>query len=304
MPVKALKRKPAAAAAGEDPPCKASKMQSGGQCACPATAALVDALRDKEWKAALAHEFEKPYFKEIALFVQAERAKHTVHPPADQVFSALNIMPLSDVKVVILGQDPYHEPGQAHGMCFSVLPGVAPPPSLKNMYKELVADIPGFEAPTHGYLLPWAQQGVLLLNATLTVREGHKEANSHSKCGWQKFTDEIIRLVNARAKGAVFLLWGGFAQKKGKIVDTSRHRVIECAHPSPLSVTKWRGCKTFSRCNAELKKLGHSEVDWKLNSSSSERGASQSTLEKSVSSEHGAHQSTLGTWFKRSPSQL
>lgn len=225
---------------------------------------LLKGLSDPGWKEALAEEFEKPYFAEIATFVQCERAAGTVHPPADKAFSAFNETPLDKVRVVILGQDPYHEPGQAHGMCFSVLPGVKPPPSLKNMYKELATDIPGFKAPDHGYLLPWAQQGVLLLNATLTVREGHKEANSHSKCGWQKFTDEVIKVVNEKTEGVVFLLWGGFAQKKGKIVDQSRHRVLETGHPSPLSIKKWRGCKVFSKCNAELKKLGKGEIDWKL----------------------------------------
>lgn len=222
---------------------------------------LIESLTEPGWKEALSEEFGKPYFAEIAAFVQSERAEHTVHPPVDKVFSAFNETPLDKVRVVIIGQDPYHEPGQAHGMCFSVLPGVKPPPSLKNMYKELETDIPGFSAPDHGYLLPWAKQGVLLLNATLTVREGHKEANSHSKCGWQKFTDEVIKVVNEKTEGVVFLLWGGFAQKKGKIVDKSRHSVLETGHPSPLSVKKWMGCKVFSKCNAELKKLGKGEVD-------------------------------------------
>lgn len=225
---------------------------------------LTNSLTDPGWREALNSQFAEPYFVDIARFVAEERGKHTVHPPADLVFSAFNVTPLDKVKVVILGQDPYHEPNQAHGMCFSVLPGVTPPPSLKNMYKELEQDISGFKIPDHGHLVNWAEQGVLLLNATLTVREGHKEANSHSKCGWQKFTDEVIRTLNDRADSVVFLLWGGFAQKKGKIVDTSRHRVIECAHPSPLSVKKWRGCQTFSKCNAMLRELGRTEIDWSL----------------------------------------
>lgn len=230
----------------------------------PAVAKLADELTDSGWKKALQEEFAKPYFSDIAAFLASERSKFNVHPPPDKVFEAFNVTPFAKVKVVLLGQDPYHEPGQAHGLCFSVLPGVKPPPSLVNMYKELESDIPGFKAPSHGHLLAWAKQGVLMLNATLTVREGHKEANSHSKCGWQKFTDEAIRALNAKDKGVVFLLWGGFAQKKGKLVDSSKHKVIESAHPSPLSVTKWRGCKTFSKCNAMLKKLGHTEIDWCL----------------------------------------
>jgi len=229
-----------------------------------AVQSLVSGLQDTEWKEALQSQFEQGYFADIAAFIAKERMGHPVHPPADLVFSALNETPLSSVKVVILGQDPYHEPGQAHGMCFSVMPGVKTPPSLKNMYKELVIDIPGFKTPSHGYLLPWAKQGVLLLNASLTVREGHDQANSHSKCGWQKFTDEVIKVLNACCENIVFLLWGGFAQKKGKIIDASRHKVIESAHPSPLSWKKWQGCRTFSKCNAELAALGRPEIDWTL----------------------------------------
>lgn len=229
-----------------------------------AVASLTAALKDAAWKKALEEEFSKPYFEKIAQFVAEERKKGAVHPPADKVFEALNVTPLDKVKVVILGQDPYHEPGQAHGLSFSVLPGVKPPPSLKNMYKELATDIPGFITPDHGHLLEWAKQGVLLLNATLTVREGHTEANSHAKCGWQQFTDELIKVINSHCENVVFLLWGGFAQKKGKIVDTSRHKVLECAHPSPLSFKKWQGCKAFSKCNEALRALGHTEVKWQL----------------------------------------
>mmetsp|Transcript_63001 Transcript_63001/g.136791 ORF Transcript_63001/g.136791 Transcript_63001/m.136791 type:complete len:335 (+) Transcript_63001:31-1035(+) len=229
-----------------------------------AVSQLLDTLHCNGWKEALAQEFDKEYFVKLAAFVAAERSRGVIHPPAEKVFEALNVTPLEEVKVVILGQDPYHEPGQAHGLCFSVLPGVRPPPSLKNVYKELEQDIPGFKAPDHGYLMPWAKQGVLLLNATLTVREGHKEANSHQKSGWQRFTDEVIRAINERSKGVVFLLWGGFAQKKGKIVDLEKHRVLASAHPSPLSVTKWRGCRTFSKCNEELRAFGKTEVDWTL----------------------------------------
>jgi len=269
-PKAASKRAAAEVASGEAKRRKADGEAPNLDAAPPAidtaetTSLLVQQLRDSEWAAALAPEFGKPYFGKIAEFVAAERAAHAVHPPLELTFAAFNETPLSGVRVVILGQDPYHEPGQAHGMCFSVLPGTPPPPSLKNMYKELETDIDGFKAPSHGYLVPWAKQGVLLLNATLTVREGHANANSHAKCGWQTFTDEVIRVLNARLEGVVFLLWGGFAQKKGKIVDTSRHRVIACAHPSPLSFRKWQGCKTFSRCNEELRKLGRAEIDWSL----------------------------------------
>lgn len=237
---------------------------SGGSATSGAIAALVDALQEPGWRAALAAEFEKPYFGEISRFVGAERKANAVHPAPENVFAAFNETPLDKVAVVILGQDPYHEPGQAHGCCFSVLPGVKPPPSLANMYKELKVDIPGFEVPDHGYLLSWARQGILLLNATLTVREGHTEANSHARCGWQKFTDEVINVLNAGPKRVVFLLWGGFAQKKGKLIDRARHEVIECAHPSPLSWKKWQGCKTFSRCNAKLREMGHEEINWLL----------------------------------------
>lgn len=269
MAPKGVKRKPAAAKNDDDasePPAKKAVNGTNGQAppAGVAVKALAEALKEPGWSAALEAEFEKPYFADIAQFVADERSHHPVHPAADKVFEALNVTPLDKVKVVILGQDPYHEPGQAHGLCFSVLPGVRPPPSLKNMYKELEADIPGFKAPCHGHLLAWARQGVLMLNATLTVRGGHTEANSHSKCGWQRFTDEVIKVLNVRAAGAVFLLWGGFAQKKGKIIDKSRHTVIESAHPSPLSAKKWHGCKTFSKCNAALSALGHREIDWML----------------------------------------
>eukprot|EP00756_Hemistasia_phaeocysticola_P036445 Hpha_TRINITY_DN16643_c0_g11::TRINITY_DN16643_c0_g11_i1::g.181901::m.181901/K03648/UNG, UDG; uracil-DNA glycosylase len=225
-------------------------------------AELIEGLRDPGWREALAGEFEKDYFKGVADFVAKRRKKGKVFPPAPDVFTALNETPPDKVRVVILGQDPYHDVGQAHGLCFSVRPGVKPPPSLKNMYKELAQDIPGFEAPAHGFLIEWARQGVLLLNATLTV-DAH-QANSHKACGWQKFTDAIIAHVSARCHNVVFMHWGGFAQKKGKIVDRERHVVLETAHPSPLSVTKWRNCRVFSKCNAELERLGRGAVNWNL----------------------------------------
>ena len=192
--------------------------------------------------------------------MQAEREKKTVFPPAPHVFSAFNLTSLPAVRVVVLGQDPYHGPSQAHGLAFSVNKGVQVPPSLKNIYTELEADVPGFKRPSHGFLNGWAEQGVLLLNASLTVRKS--EANSHKDFGWQTFTDAVVRLLNARKEPIVFLLWGGFAQKKGKMISRERHHVIECAHPSPLSVTKWRGCKVFSKANAYLEKKGLQPIDW------------------------------------------
>eukprot|EP01063_Lacrimia_lanifica_P023956 TRINITY_DN3186_c0_g1_i1.p1 TRINITY_DN3186_c0_g1~~TRINITY_DN3186_c0_g1_i1.p1 ORF type:complete len:292 (+),score=150.84 TRINITY_DN3186_c0_g1_i1:50-925(+) len=215
------------------------------------------------WKDALAAETGKPYFGELAKFLEGEYAAgQEVFPPKPDIFAAYNTTHFNDVKVVILGQDPYHDNNQAHGLCFSVLPGIKPPPSLKNMYIELEQDIPGFKTPGHGYLMPWAEQGVLMLNATLTV-QAHK-ANSHAKSGWQKFTDATIKYLSENHTGVVYLLWGGFAQKKGKLIKKEGNVVIECAHPSPLSVTKWRNCKTFSKCNAALQTLGKDVVDWTL----------------------------------------
>ncbi|CAH1241224.1 UNG [Branchiostoma lanceolatum] len=179
-----------------------------------------------------------------------------------QVEHLLAVPRKEKVKVVLLGQDPYHDVDQAHGLSFSVRPGVKIPPSLKNIYKELSSDIPGFTAPDHGCLEKWAEEGVLLLNATLTV-QAHKP-NSHAKIGWQKFTDAAITVVSDHAQGVVFLLWGGFAQKKEKLVDTAKHRVVKTTHPSPLSASKFKGCKCFSNVNSALKELGSEEVDWSL----------------------------------------
>ena len=178
------------------------------------------------------------------------------------MFNAFNATPLADVRVVILGQDPYHGPGQAHGLCFSVRRGVPPPPSLKNIYKELATDLPGFVKPDHGNLQSWAEQGVFLLNASLSVRQG--EANSHAKLGWQEFTDEVIKVLNRQPQKIVFILWGGFAQKKACRLNEAKHCVLKAAHPSPLSVTKFLGCKVFSRANAFLAKEGKEEVDWRV----------------------------------------
>lgn len=222
-------------------------------------------VTDPEWLAALGPTFELPYFKAIeAHLAQEQKTGAQVFPPRKDIFTALNVCPLSKVRVVLIGQDPYHDNNQAHGLCFSVLPGVKTPPSLVNMYKELKTDVPGFEIPSHGYLIDWAKQGILMLNASLTV-QAHKP-NSHEKIGWQIFTDKIIDLVNERKgeKPVVFMLWGNFAIKKAKRVDRKKHRVIENAHPSPLSASKWFGCKCFSKCNDALKETGQEAINWIL----------------------------------------
>ena len=221
---------------------------------------LIAPLAGSEWMEALRSEVSKPYFGKLAAAVAAQRAKKTVFPPAQHVFNAFTLTPLDAVRVVIIGQDPYHNTGQAHGLCFSVPHGIAIPPSLRNIYTELEADIAGFKRPGHGNLEAWARRGVLLLNASLTVRA--HEANSHADLGWQTFTDGVIKVMNSRETPTVFILWGGFAQKKGKVLNRSRHCVIEAAHPSPLSVTKFRGCKVFSKANAFLEKKGREPIDW------------------------------------------
>jgi uracil-DNA glycosylase len=213
------------------------------------------------WQAVLAPEFEKPYFKELEKFVDGERKKHQVFPPEDDVFNAFKATPFDKVEVVLLGQDPYHDDNQAHGMCFSVRPGIKPPPSLVNMFKELKDDL-GCKIPNNGYLEPWAKQGVLLLNAVLTV-QAH-QANSHKDKGWEKFTDAAIKAVNDQHDPVVFLLWGAYAQKKGKIIDPKKHRVITGAHPSPLSMKKFMGSKPYSAVNKALRELGKKEIDWQI----------------------------------------
>ena len=213
------------------------------------------------WRAVLAEELTKPYFKELESFVDNERKNHQVFPPEQDVFNAFKATPFAKVKVLLLGQDPYHDDGQAHGMCFSVRPGVKPPPSLVNMFKDLRNDL-GCKIPNHGYLEHWAKEGVLLLNAVLTVRA--HVANSHKNKGWEKFTDAVIRDLNDRHDPMVFALWGGYAQKKEKLIDTKKHRVVKAAHPSPLSASKFFGSKPFSAINAALKDLGQSEIDWQL----------------------------------------
>jgi len=214
------------------------------------------------WLKLLKSELQKPYFQRIEKFVATERKSHTVWPKTEDIFTAFNQTPLEKVKVVIIGQDPYFNPNQGHGLCFSVNKGIAVPPSLKRMYKELVSCDPSYKPPSHGYLLEWAQRGVLLLNATLTVRQG--QANSHKACGWQDFTDAVIRILNQKCQKIIFFLWGGFAQKKGKMLDTKRHHVLSCAHPSPLSGNKWYGNKHFTLANEILKKEGKEPIDWSL----------------------------------------
>ena len=215
-----------------------------------------------DWNPILRTEFEKPYWKELQDFVYGERSRVPVFPPHEEVFAALHLTPHAEVKVLILGQDPYHGPGQAHGLCFSVRREVAVPPSLVNIYKELEADL-GIAPPGHGNLEAWARQGVLLLNATLTV-QAHK-AGSHQGKGWETFTDEVIRAVNAKPERVVFILWGSFARKKKAFVDNARHVVIESPHPSPLSAHRgFFGSRPFSRANEALVAAGREPVDWSI----------------------------------------
>ncbi|GGW97046.1 uracil-DNA glycosylase [Alteromonas halophila] len=214
------------------------------------------------WQDALGEEKQKPYFAELMRRVdEARESGKVIYPPRSDVFNALKFTPLEDVKVVILGQDPYHGPDQAHGLCFSVLPGVKPPPSLNNIYKELAADIEGFSRPEHGDLTTWAEQGVLLLNTVLTVEQG--KAHSHAKWGWETFTDAVIEAVNQHTQNVVFLLWGSHAQKKGRVVDTHRHQVLKAPHPSPLSAHRgFLGCRHFSQANAFLSEHGRTPIRW------------------------------------------
>jgi uracil-DNA glycosylase len=214
------------------------------------------------WQAPLSAELKQPYVAELAAFVAAEREAHTIYPPAGEEFTALELTPYEQVRAVILGQDPYHGPGQAHGLAFSVRKGVRVPPSLVNIYKELRSDL-GVEPPGHGYLAQWARHGVLLLNAVLTVRAG--AANSHKGRGWERLTDAIIGAVSARATPAVFILWGGPAQKKAALIDEARHTVLRAAHPSPLSARNgFFGSRPFSQTNAALEAAGQHPIDWRI----------------------------------------
>ncbi|GAA2745537.1 MULTISPECIES: uracil-DNA glycosylase [Kitasatospora] len=215
----------------------------------------------ESWRAVLAEETDKPYFAELAAFVAAQRAEHQVFPPAGQEFSALEATPYDKVRVLVLGQDPYHDDGQAHGMSFSVLPGTKTPPSLRNIFKELDADL-GIPAPDNGYLMHWAEQGVLLLNAVLTVRA--HEANSHKGKGWEKFTDAVIKAVSDRDEPCVFVLWGNYAKKKLPLIDTTKHVVVQGAHPSPLSAKLFFGSRPFSQIDAALAGFGAEPIDWRV----------------------------------------
>lgn len=216
-----------------------------------------------EWLEALGEEFDEPYIGELRDFLQARKqAGAEVYPPGSSIFNALDSTPPSKVKAVILGQDPYHGPGQAHGLCFSVRPGVRVPPSLVNIYKELHSDI-GFAIPRHGCLQAWAEHGVLLLNAVLTVERGN--AGAHQGKGWERFTDRIVEVVNAGPNPVVFLLWGSHAKKKGQGIDRSRHLVLTAPHPSPLSAHRgFLGCRHFSRANQWLEEQGQAPIDWSL----------------------------------------
>ncbi|MCW7552077.1 uracil-DNA glycosylase [Endozoicomonas gorgoniicola] len=215
------------------------------------------------WKAHLQDEFDKDYIQTLRAFLLAEKAAgKTIYPSGNEYFNALNLTPFDQVKVVILGQDPYHGPGQAHGLSFSVRPDIAIPPSLVNMYKELHSDL-GIEPARHGFLEHWAQQGVLLLNSVLTVQ--HKQAASHQGRGWEEFTDRIIAELNEKRENIVFILWGSYAQRKGRFIDASKHCVIKSVHPSPLSAYRgFFGSKPFSRANDYLKSCGISPVNWRL----------------------------------------
>lgn len=216
-----------------------------------------------DWKTLLASEKEKEYFCAILNFLKAERASgKIIYPAQENVFNALKFTPFSDMKVVIIGQDPYHNPGQAHGLSFSVPKGIAKPPSLLNIFKELKNDC-GIEIPKHGCLEHWAQQGVLLLNAVLTVEEN--KPGSHANIGWQQFTDTIIHKINQHPEQIVYLLWGSYAQKKRELIDTKKHVILTAPHPSPLSAHRgFLGCKHFSKANALLIKAGRTPIDWQI----------------------------------------
>jgi uracil-DNA glycosylase len=218
---------------------------------------------EPSWKSVLKDEFDKSYMLNLKAFLANEKkAGKTIFPRGEEYFAALNTTPFEQVKVVVIGQDPYHGPGQAHGLCFSVRPGVGVPPSLMNIYKELKNDL-GITPPGHGFLLEWAQQGVLLLNAVLTVQAGM--AASHQGKGWEQFTDAIVHALNEKRQGLVFVLWGSYAQKKGAFIDRNKHFVIEGPHPSPLSAHRgFMGSKPFSKINSYLKSTGQAEINWQI----------------------------------------
>ena len=222
----------------------------------------MDVKIEQSWKAALAGEFEKPYFASLGSFLRNEKATgKVIYPPGSQIFRAFDLTPVQNVKVVILGQDPYHGPGQAHGLSFSVPSGVPAPPSLKNIFKEIETDL-GVRMSGHPNLESWARQGVLLLNAVLTVRAA--EAASHSRIGWQEFTDAVIKYISDNCEGVVFMLWGNFARGKSELIDHSRHCVLEAAHPSPLARGAFFGCRHFSQANNYLLSTSRTPINWQL----------------------------------------
>ena len=229
----------------------------------PQSKSLMDVKIEPHWKEILRSEFDKPYFQQIVLHLKTEKTQNKIiYPPGSHIFNAFDTTPIDKVKVVIIGQDPYHGPGQAHGLCFSVQNGVQPPPSLINIFKELHEDV-GVPIPNHGNLTSWAEQGVFLLNASLTVRAG--EPMSHSKIGWAEFTDTVIKKISEEKKHVVFLLWGKFAQEKRVLIDESKHLILRAAHPSPLSAhAGFFGCKHFSKANEYLIKNGIDPINWRL----------------------------------------
>lgn len=216
---------------------------------------------EPSWLAALKDEFEAPYFSNLRQFLIEEKQKYVIYPPGNQIFSAFNHTPFDKVKVVILGQDPYHGAGQGNGLCFSVSPGIKQPPSLVNIFKEIRDDV-GIPIPKTGNLTPWANQGVLLINTVLTVRAG--EANSHKGKGWETFTNAVIKKISENKEGVVFLLWGGPAKQKEELIDGSKHFILKAAHPSPLAGGAFFGCKHFSKTNEILRNQGKKEIDWRI----------------------------------------
>jgi uracil-DNA glycosylase len=222
---------------------------------------ILDVKINQGWKELLHKEFFAPYFQELKQFISEEKSKYTIYPPGAKIFSAFDFTPPENLKVVIIGQDPYHGRGQANGLCFSVSPGINQPPSLVNIFKELKDDL-GIPLPKTGNLEPWAKQGILLLNATLTVREGLP--GSHQNKGWEQFTDAVIKTISDKKSGIVFLLWGKYAQSKETLIDSSKHHILKAAHPSPLARGAFFGCKHFSKTNQLLNLQGLAPIDWRI----------------------------------------
>ena len=237
-------------------------LQKSYLCRAPLILHMSNVKIEESWKAVLEGEFEQPYFQSIASFLRKEKEQgKTIYPLGSLIFNAFNTTPFSNVKAVVLGQDPYHNPGEAMGLCFSVPKGVRAPPSLQNIYKELNTDL-GLPIPKHGDLTQWAEHGVFLLNAMLTVE--HKKPASHQKIGWQTFTDAVIRKLSQEREGLVFMLWGNFARQKRVLIDGSRHLILEAAHPSPLAGGAFFGCRHFSKANDYLKQQGKEPVNWAI----------------------------------------